>query len=265
MGSAAERWRDELSAWAIPPEILDRAPESPWGFPVELFRAAPDPADTPSRDRALEALPPGGSVLDVGCGGGAAGLALVPPAALVVGVDEGADLLAEFARSADERGVGHRQHRGTWPDVAAEVDHADVVVCHHVFYNVPDLPPFATALTDHARRRVVVELTARHPLADTAPLWRHFHGLDRPSGPTADLAVEVLAEAGIAARVQRWQRPSRIVSREVYVRLNRRRLCLPADREPEVDAVMGPTDRPRDVVTLSWDVSTAGSRGREEH
>ena len=71
MTDAAERWQAELAGWAIPDEILAQAPESPWGFPPELFAAPPDPIDTPSRDRALEALPPGGSVLDVGCGGGA--------------------------------------------------------------------------------------------------------------------------------------------------------------------------------------------------
>ncbi|MDP9241458.1 MAG: SAM-dependent methyltransferase, partial [Actinomycetota bacterium] len=89
--SAADQWRDELASWAIPDEILAAASESPWGFPVELFRVAdavePSMPDTPSRRRALEALPAGGSVLDVGCGGGAASLALAPPAGRLVGVD----------------------------------------------------------------------------------------------------------------------------------------------------------------------------------
>src|SRR5947208_2739915 len=107
--SAADRWREELAAWQIPPEILARAPEPPWGFPVEMFRAPPgqvagDTSSTPSRERALEALPTGGSVLDVGCGGGAAGLALVPPASLVIGVDDGDGMLASFSAAADGRG-----------------------------------------------------------------------------------------------------------------------------------------------------------------
>jgi hypothetical protein len=34
--------------------------------------------------------------------------------------------------------------------------------------------------------------------------------------------------------------------------MNRQRLCLPVDREPEVDKVMAPTDVPRDVVTIWW-------------
>jgi SAM-dependent methyltransferase len=254
--SAVQRWRDELAAWAIPPEILDAAPEPPWGFPVELFRAEADSPDTPSRAVAAEALPDGGSVLDIGCGGGSAGLALVPPAGLVVGVDSSADMLTEFAAGAERRGVAHREVAGAWPDVVDQVDSCDVVTCHHVLYNVADIEPFVTGLTSAAQRRVVVELTATHPLTATAPLWQHFHRLERPAGPTAELAIDVVRRLGVDVQVRRWQRPARNVDREVYVRLNRRRLCLPASAEPEVDRVMGDTASwPRDVVTLWWDIA----------
>jgi SAM-dependent methyltransferase len=252
--SPVEQWRDELAAWAIPPEILDAAPESPWGFPVELFRAGTESAETPSRDRALDALAAGGTVLDVGCGGGAAGLALAPPAGLVIGVDESADLLADFRRTADERGIQHREVQGTWPDVAPDAPIADVVVCHHVLYNVADLPPFVAALSGHARHRVVVELTATHPLTASGELWRHFHNLDRPSGPNAALAFAALDSMGVEPRYQEWQRPPRDVPRAAYVQLNRRRLCLPASADEEIDRLMEPTDAPRDVVTFWWDV-----------
>jgi len=251
--TAQQRWRDELLAWAIPPEIEAAAPEPPWGFPVELFRAEVERSDTPSRDAALEALPDGGSVLDVGCGGGAASLALVPPAARVVGVDSTPAMLEEYAAGAERRGVVHGEVEGAWPDVAAAAGRVDVVVCHHVFYNVADLPPFVTALTAHARSRVVVEMTATHPLTALAPLWRHFHGIDRPDGPTAALAEQVLREHGVEPHVESWTRPAREVPREVYVSMNRRRLCLPVDAEPEVDRLMGDTaSAGRDVVTMWW-------------
>ena len=43
MSDAARRWRDDLDSWAIPPEILAAAPESPWACPPGLFgRAAED-------------------------------------------------------------------------------------------------------------------------------------------------------------------------------------------------------------------------------
>ncbi len=169
--AAADRWRRELAGWAVPAEILAGAPESPWGFPVEFLRfSGQSGADSPSRRRALELLPVGGSVLDVGCGGGQGALSLVPPAGLVIGVDEAAEQLGEFAAAADRIGVAHQEVPGRWPDVAAAVPEADVVVCHHVAYNVPELAGFARALTGHARRRVVLELTERHPRADRCPL-----------------------------------------------------------------------------------------------
>src|SRR5207248_8317418 len=52
--SAAARWRADLESWAIPEEILDAAPETPWGCPVDLFarRADSHRRPTPSDVRA---------------------------------------------------------------------------------------------------------------------------------------------------------------------------------------------------------------------
>ncbi|HKC74769.1 MAG TPA: class I SAM-dependent methyltransferase, partial [Chloroflexota bacterium] len=101
---AAERWKQALAAWAIPPAILAAAPESPWGFPTELFERRADavPAEpTPSTQRALEALPEGGSVLDVGCGAGAASLPLAARAGHLIGVDPSAEMLRAFRRRVE--------------------------------------------------------------------------------------------------------------------------------------------------------------------
>lgn len=258
MPEAADRWRAALAAWAIPHEILAGAPESPWGFPPALFAPAiGDPPDTPSRRRALDNLPDGGSVLDVGAGAGAASLALTPPARRIVAVDESSGMLDAFAGNAERAGVDHGAVLGRWPDVASSVEDADVVVCHHVVYNVADLDRFARLLTDHARRRVVVELTARHPQSALNPLWKHFWDLSRPDGPTADDAVAVLNELAITPTVDRWQRPPRTGAgtRADIVAFARRRLCLPADRDAEIDALLGaePVLSFRDLVTLSWD------------
>jgi SAM-dependent methyltransferase len=254
---AAQRWASALAAWAIPEEILAAAPESPWDCPPALF-CPPGPAEqpaTPSFVRAREAIPPGGTVLDVGCGAGAASLPLVAPAALVVGVDVSAPMLSAFRAAAEERGVAVRAVAGRWPDVADEVAPADVVVCHHVLYNVADLPAFVTALDDHARRRVVIEITARHPLCATAHLWRHFWGLERPDGPSADDAAAVLRECGIEPQIERWERPPRrhAADRAALVAFTRRRLCLPPERDPEVDALLPTEPPPQPVVTMWWD------------
>ena len=271
---ALERWREQLDGWAIPEEILAAAPESPWGFPVGLFRsrarrAGSGPA-TPSNLEAAHHLPPGGVVLDVGAGGGAASLPLAATAGRLVAVDESPGMVAAFLAAAEAAGVPAQGVEGRWPEVAGRVGPADVVVCHHVLYNVADLAPFVTALTGHARRRVVAELTERHPLAGLRPLWRRFHGLDRPDGPDAGDAAAALAALGLEVTRQDWESPDRFGHDDFdeLVAFTRRRLCLPAARDPEVAQALleqgtrqvggvWVSGQPRRVVTLSWP-GTAG-------
>jgi methyltransferase family protein len=258
---SARRWREDLDAWAIPPEILEAAPETPWGCPTGLFArsaeeavAAREAQPTPSQRRAREALPDGGSVLDVGVGGGAASLPLCPPASSVTGVDQSAGMLAAFAGLAEQQGIAHREVEGLWPAVAADVGPADVVVCHHVLYNFGDIVPFLTALTDHARRRVVVEITAEHPQSMLNELWLHFHGNVRPTRPTATDAAAVLRDLGCDVGMEEFDAAPRWGhdhDRAEVVAFARRRLCLPAERDPEIDAVLE-TPTPRRHVTLWW-------------
>ena len=270
MDDPLARWRAQLEAWAIPEEILAAAPESPWSFPVGLFRKRAERAgaggrQTPSNREAARWLPPGGSVLDVGAGAGAASLPLAGVAGRLVGVDESAAMVAAFQEAAANAGVPAEGVQGRWPEAAGRVGPADVVVCHHVLYNVADLAPFAAALTDHARHRVVVELTDRHPLVGLGPLWRRFHGLERPSGPTAADAAAALRALGLDPERQDWESGDRLgFDRfEELVAFTRRRLCLPADRDPEVaEALLEAGTRqvggvwvgagPRLVTTLSW-------------
>ncbi len=269
MGRAQRDWANALSAWAIPDEILEQAPESPWGFPVALF--TPDEhvlhhADTPSSRAALASLPPAGSVLDVGSGPGASSLPLAARAGSITAVDQSRDMLDSFASAAERLGVRHEEVQGTWPDVANRVGPHDVVVCHHVFYNAPDLGSFATRLTDNAKERVVVELTADHPLKRLNELWMHFHELSRPDEPTAENAVEVLKGVGLDVRREDWTPESAtgFASREDLVAFVRRRLCLPKERDPEIEAAL--VDRivehedgigfpPMPLVTLWWEGS----------
>lgn len=256
--TAARRWADALASWAIPDEILAAAPVSPYGFDVRTFsRLADDPAgqDSPSVQAAREALPEGGSVLDVGCGAGAGSMPLVPKARLLIGFDEGADMLDAFAERAAAKGVAHSVIEGRWPDAADKAPPVDVVVCHNVFYNVADLGPFVQALHDHARRRVVVELTEHHPLAWMNPLWEHVHLLTRPDGPSAGDAASVVREAGYDVQVQRWERTSRLErSEEEVVAFVRQRLCVGPERDAEIRELLErfPVPASRKTATLSW-------------
>jgi SAM-dependent methyltransferase len=269
--SEVERWREALAAWAIPDAILAAAPESPYPFPTEPFRrrairsvSAPP---TPTTVRALDALPSGGSVLDVGVGGGSTSLPLARKAGSIVGVDSARGMLSAFRDAAATSGASVRTIAGAWPERAAHAPVCDVVVCGHVLYNVADLAPFARALDEHAGARVVVELTGEHPWAWMNDLWQRFHDLRRPTSPRAEDAREVLVELGLAPS---WEersvgpQPSGFDRREDAVALVRRRLCLPREADAEVERALGGRLRSVDglwscgpsrtrIVTMWWD------------
>jgi len=239
-----ERWRSDLESWAIPTEILAATPESPWVLPRQLFiRRAEHRSEAsagPSYQRAWEALANPGSVLDVGAGAGAACLPLVPRATAMTAVDSDRDLLSVLVDNADRLGKAVLPVCGRWPEVAGDVEPADVVTCHHVLYNVADLGPFVAALTSHARRLVVVELTARHPLTALNPLWERFHGLVRPNVPTACDALAVLEELGLAPGHEVWSRSGEPDhgTFEDLVEVTRRRLCMGPGRAGEVASAL---------------------------
>jgi SAM-dependent methyltransferase len=266
-----ERWRSDLADWAIPAHITAAVAESPWVLPRAVFarradRLAAAPAG-PSFERAWAALDPPGTLLDVGCGAGAACLPLLPRCTALTAVDSQPDMLDLLAQRAAAAGLQPRLVTGTWPAVSAEAGQADVVTCHHVSYNVPEIEPFIAALTAAARRTVVVEMTAAHPLVSLNPLWLRFHGLARPAGPTAGDMLSILRAMGIPAMAQRWQRPGGpdYASLAELADVTRRRLCLPPERAEEVSRALTeigvdpkrPADlgtSGREVATIWWDV-----------
>ena len=282
-------WTEQLSGWGIPDEILVTAPAEPWHFPTKVFAhrareqsARPEGTRGPSYQRAAEALPPGGSVLDVGSGAGAASLPLASGrmpggqrAGSITAVDSDPGMLEALSDlAAAHAGLTLETVTGAWPAVAHEVGPADVVVCHHVLYNVQDLRPFVEALTVHARRRVVVELTEHHPLEPMNPLWERFWSLSRPDGPTAYDAAAAIASLGLAVTTeQRAAAPLHVYdSFEEMVAFHRRRLCLPASADPEVgEALIGLGVDPghpvglgagRQLITLWWDTEGEGALAR---
>lgn len=263
------RWRDDLAAWAIPDHITAAVADSPWVLPGQVFARRADQVMAepggPSFERAWAALDPPGSVLDVGSGPGAACLPLLPRTTTLTAVDENETMLDLLAQRASDRGAQALRVPGRWPDVAPQVPVADVVTCHHVLYNVPDLAPFVAALTGHARRLVVVETASTHPLTSLNELWLRFHGLRRPERPTGTDLLEILRAMGLGMDYVHWRRPGGLdyASFAELVDVTRQRICVPSERADEVGAALveagvdpaHPQDlgsSGRDVVTIWW-------------
>jgi SAM-dependent methyltransferase len=275
LGQLLDHWRDELAAWAIPEHITASVADSPWVLPRQVFARRADRLtavpEGPSFRRAWSALDPPGSVLDVGAGAGAACIPLLARTTALTAVDSDSEMLALLAERASALAGKVRLVPGQWPAVARDSAPADLVTCFNVVYNVPDILPFVATLTASARRLVVIEMTAEHPMVSMNALWLRFHGLPRPEGPTADDLLQVLAAMGIQTGHEHWQRRSGAdyASFAELIEVTRRRLCLPPERADEVaqaleEADIDP-DRPvdlgtsrRDVVTIWWAGGAAG-------
>ena len=253
-----DTWRELVRRSAVPQAIVDASPEPDVSLAPERFRWNPEEDARqpvrPSRRRALEALPEGGSVLDVGVGGGASSLGLVPKAGLIVGVDPMEGMLESFQASAREAGVASRAVLGSWPDVAGEVEPADVAVCHHAVYRATEIEDFVAALTDHAHSRVVIEVSDRSPLSALDPLWKSIHGLDRPDWSVADELQAVLVTIGLGVEREDMLLPPR--TQEVtpqLVEFSRRRLHVGPEHDEEIEQWLR-TREPGEhrVVALWW-------------
>lgn len=258
MNEPARQWALELAEWAIPADILAQAPREPWFFDPAMF-APPPPGGPRSRatQLAASAIEDGGVVLDVGCGGGAAAFALVPPATELLGTDQMEDMVKLFAATAAERDIPARVFAGPWPEAAEDVPAADVVVSNNVLYNVTDLVPFVQALHDHARRRVVIEITEQHPTAPRNPLWEHFWGIERPTRPTAELAADAIRAAGLPVTLEHAEATPRGNGGDPAKRAEFacRQLCLPLERADEVAELLAAIPSPTERAVLWWDVT----------
>ena len=273
--AVGQRWREALDEWRIPPAIRAGAAASPWALPVKQFvERARSQIEVPSGvsyEVAIESLPAGGSVLDVGAGAGAASLALRGRAGSIIAVDENEAMLAKLAELAavslganPDRG---REVAGDRNCVAGPPMWSSVTTCSTTSQTSK---LFITALTAHARRRVVVEITARHPASLLNPLWSMLHGIERPTRPTAIDAIEVIASTGVAPRWRVWRgrspRTARITKSSLPLRAGR--LCLGPERLGDVEAALQQLgvrpDHPylgepmRELVTIWWDISSMG-------
>lgn len=268
--SAAERWQRELEAWALPLELLEALPDSPYGSPPVLWRRARrlDSGLGSSEVGVAVAglLPEGGSLLDVGAGTGRLSLPVAATGHPLTAIEPDPAMAEGFRAEAAELGVEARLIEGRWPDAAAEAGDHDVVLCSNVVYDVAEVAPFVGALHRCARVAVVVELTPEHPWTHLAPYFRALHGLELPTGPTDALFADVVREiVGVEPASRRSTRRGVHVFADLQEILAYygRRLRIPGERADELRRVLDPDiheeggwlfvgEREREMVTLWW-------------
>ena len=197
----------------------------------------------PLRGHSRRSVEPG-AVLDVGVGGGATSLPLAARCTGLIAVDGQIDMLEAVTARAADLGLPVTSVLGRWPDVAPDTPRPTSPSAGHVAYNVPELGAFLTALSAHARRRVVIELTERHPLSWMNDLWVRFHDLERPERPSADDAEALCGALGFDAhRDERVDTADTAGSgferRGDAIALVRRRLCLTPERDDDIADALG--------------------------
>ena len=201
--TAADRWREQLAAWAIPDEIVANGAGVAVGVRDGVLpatrrggsRSRAD-ADDPPRPRGAprgrhRARRRRRRRRDVAPAGG--------PRRVDRGDRQQADMLEGFL--AERRGGGGRGARGD-RGMAGRVRGR----------RAGGRRRRRTRLLQHPRARTVRARAGRarppprgrsssrerHPLEWMRDLWLHFHDLERPDGPTAEDARGVLAELGLA-------------------------------------------------------------------
>ncbi len=148
-------------------------------------------------------LRPEDTVLDVGAGTGRHTLRLAPHAARVVALDPSAAMLSFLREDAAAAGLDNVEAvEGAWPEAAADLPPADIVICAHVLYPIEDVVSFLRALDAHARRFCFLHLMGHQPSFDMAGLWEAVHGEPRRPQPTYIDAVNVLHQLGCPANVE---------------------------------------------------------------
>ena len=128
---------------------------------------------------------------------------------------------------------------------------------HHVVFNVGEIAPFLKELNSHARKRVVIEAPVVHPMSNMSDGWKHFWNIVRPTVPHAGDLINVLEELGIKANIEYFE--SEILLDKKVEGANgfiRRRLCLPEERQGEIDAFLEANPRPdrRALAVIWWDI-----------
>ena len=148
--NAADHWRSQLEAWALPQDLLDAVPWNPYEWPAEFFsRRDTSVADREIAERHTNAVirrfdPV--SLIDIGAGTGGSCLQFAAEGISVTAVEPDAGMAAKLRSLIADRGVIVEVIEASWPDAVELVQSSDVVTASHVIHNVPNPGPFLNAM-----------------------------------------------------------------------------------------------------------------------
>ena len=115
------------------------------------------------------------TLLDIGAGVGRHALPLSWRVKHVTAVEPSRAMRDFMAADAEEQHVANLTKVGAgWQ--TAEVPPADVVLCSHVLYNVPDIGPFVDKLAAHAMRYCFIAIRTGQRDQMLRSLFQHVHG-----------------------------------------------------------------------------------------
>lgn len=208
MQNALERWQELVRARAVQMDAayarLGRTSADFWDRRARGFHratresATDDPFYVFLRDRVTSQS----SVLDVGAGTGRFTLALAPLVEHVTALEPNASMLDYMREELVARGTENvTLLQKSWEEAPSEL-RADIVMCSHVLYPILDIVPFLEKLHTASKHACYIYMRATSIDLLTAPLWRHFHQVERCLPPGYIHALDVLYELGIYAHVE---------------------------------------------------------------
>ncbi len=233
--SATEMWRTRVETHHAQSEsVMDASMREGdfWRNLAPMFRADPYRTDDEILNNIFEMVSEDTTVLDVGGGAGRFAIALALRCGSATVVDPSQAMLAQLEESLSE--VGDVNVTGVHADwESAQVDSADLALCSHVVYGVPDIRPFIEKLQDHARERVVLVSFVDSPQAGVAALWEPVYGEARVNLPALPELMNVLWEMGIypSVRMMAPAGPQSFESVEAAVEEVSGRLFIGSDSE----------------------------------
>lgn len=142
------------------------------------------------------------TLLDVGAGVGRHALPLSWRVKQVTAVEPSKAMRDFMAADAAEQHVGNLTMVGDdWQ--TAEVSPADVVLCSHVMYNVPEVGGFVDKLAAHAQQHCFIAMRTGQRDQMLRSLFQEVHGEELiPEPAVIDLYNVVHQRLGVAANVQ---------------------------------------------------------------